>query len=229
MVRGLLTVEVVAADQEEVACLAGAAEGLASTDLDVVIGDIVPITDVDVELRHTASACNVVDKPVHIINEDVATVGGKVEGIAENTDRRHILGDDAAAAGSPVDVDCNLDVDLYTAWHDHSHSKGGVIGRVTNYKAIDATVNTGDVAAVAGYNDSSIATIITINLPDKHISLWVVDLAFLMVSLPKTTDLDAIFNHSQHSNCCKLKSCLDAVIMNDKTDCCSTVDDAHCF
>ena len=181
MVRGLLTVEVVAADQEEVACLAGAAEGLASTDLDVVIGDIVPIADVNVKLRHTASACNVIDKPVHIINEDVATVDGKVEGIAENTDRRHILDDDAAAAGSPVNGDCNLDVDLYTAWHDHSHSKGGVIGRA-NYKAIDAIVNTGDVAAVAGYSDSSIATIIAVNLPDKHISLWVVGLAFLMVS-----------------------------------------------
>ena len=174
MVRGLLTVEVVAADQEEVACLAGvvgAPDVAADSDVVVaVIGGIEPVAGANSELRHTASACNVIDKPVHIINEDVATVDGKVEGIAENTDRRHILDDDAAAAGSPVNGDCNLDVDLYTAWHDHSHSKGGVIGRA-NYKAIDAIVNTGDVAAVAGYSDSSIATIIAINLPDKRISL----------------------------------------------------------
>ena len=203
MVRGLLTVEVVAADREEVACLVGAAGVLASADLDVVIIDIVPAAGVNVELQHTAIACNVIDKPVRIINGNVAIIGGKSEGIAENIDRRHILGADAAAVGSLINEDCNLDVDLYTACDDHSRSKGDVVDTLlrqqrdanANYRAIDAAVNIDDVVVVAGYSDSSITTIIAANLPDKHISLWVVNLAFLMVGSLETTNPDAAFSH----------------------------------
>ena len=64
------------------------------------------------------------------------------------------------------------------------HSSANFAPFKSNYaeQNIVAIVNTGDVAAVAGYSDSSIATIIAVNLPDKRISLWVVGLAFLMVS-----------------------------------------------
>ena len=236
MVRGLLTVEVVAVDREEVACLVGAVEGLVSADLDVVIGDIGPIVDVSVKLRHIAtSACNVIDKPTHIINEDVATVGDKLEGIAENIDRHHILSDDVAAVGSLINGDCNLDVDPYAACDDHSRSKGGVVDTQhrqqcdADYKAIDVAVNIGDDAVVTGYSHSSIATIIVANPHDKHISLWVVGLAFLMVGVLKTISPDVAFSHLQHFSCCKPKNYLDAAIANGKTDCCSTIDDAHCF
>ena len=228
MVRGLLTVEMVAVDREEVACLVGAVEGPASADLDVVIGDIGPIVDVSVKLRHTASACNVIDKPTHIMHEGFATVGDKVEGIAENIDRHHILGDDVVAVGSLISGDCNLDVDPYAACDDHSRSKGGVVDN-PGYKAIDVAVNIGDVAVVAGYSDSSIATIIVANPHDKHISLWVVGLAFLMVGVLKTISPDVAFSHLQHFSCCKPKNYLDAATANGKTDCCSTIDDAHCF
>ena len=158
----------------------GAVEGLASADLDVVIGDIGPIVDVSVKLRHTASACNVIDKPTHIMHEGFATVGDKVEGIAENIDRHHILSDDVVAIGSLIGGDCNLDVDPYAACDDHSRSKGGVVDTQhrqqcdADYKAIDVAVNIGDVVFVVGYSDSSIATIIVANPHDKHISLWVV-------------------------------------------------------
>ena len=230
MVRGLLTVEVLAADREEVACLEVAVEGLASADLDAAIVDIVPAADVNVVLRHTASACDAINKPTHIINEGVATVDGKVEGITENIDRHHILGDDAMVTGSLINEDCNLDVDLYTAYDVHSRSKGVVIDILLHAnKVVDAVVNIGDVAVVTGYSDSSITTIIVVNLPNKHISLWVVDLAFLMVGLLKTTNPDAAFSHSQHPDCCMPMSYLDVAIGSDKTNCCSIIDDVHCF
>ena len=50
-----------------------------------------------------------------------------------------------------------------------------------------------------------------------------------MVGVLKTISPDVAFSHLPHFSCCKPKNYLDAAIANGKTDCCSTIDDVHCF